>query len=121
MAPLKTKGDLAELMVAADLARRGYRVAFPYGEDSDYDLILDRGTSLERVQVKYTRSNGEFIVLRCRSHSLTKGKVRATKHYTSESIEWMAVYDATTDRCYYVSAVELGSGRSDLRLRLTPA
>ena len=43
MAPLKTKGDLAELKVAADLADRGYRILFPHGEDHDYDLIGDNG------------------------------------------------------------------------------
>jgi hypothetical protein len=30
MAPLKAKGDLAEVMIAADLIRRGYRIAIPY-------------------------------------------------------------------------------------------
>jgi hypothetical protein len=30
MATTKTKGDLAELMVAADLRRKGYKLAFPY-------------------------------------------------------------------------------------------
>ena len=35
----KSKGDLAELKVAADLVARGHRVAMPYGEDSDFDLI----------------------------------------------------------------------------------
>jgi hypothetical protein len=72
MAPLKAKGDLAELMVATDLLRRGYKVALPYGEDWDYDLILCRGEELERVQVKYTESDGSVIVVQCRSHSLTK-------------------------------------------------
>lgn len=48
----KAKGDLAELKVAADLRSRGYRIAFPYGEDWDYDLILCRHDGrLERVQV----------------------------------------------------------------------
>jgi PD-(D/E)XK endonuclease len=40
MASLKTKGDLAELKVAADLVERGYRIALPFGEDNDFDLIL---------------------------------------------------------------------------------
>ena len=40
------------MMVAADLMRRGYKIALPYGEDWDYDLIVCRdGTTLERVQV----------------------------------------------------------------------
>jgi hypothetical protein len=45
--------------------------------------------------------------------------VRRTKYYTSETVDWIAVYDKTTDRCYYVPTVELGSGRSGFRLRLT--
>src|SRR3712207_1370711 len=104
MAPLKQKGDLAELAVAFDLRRRGHPVAFPYGEDCDYDLIVDREGRLERVQVKYARSNGRVLEIRCRSHSLTNGKVRQTKRYTAGTIEWLAAYDAQTGLCYYVPA-----------------
>ena len=53
MAPTKTKGDVAELMVAADLVNKGYKIAIPYGEDCDFDLIVIREERLERVQVKY--------------------------------------------------------------------
>jgi hypothetical protein len=121
MAPLKQKGDTAELAVAFDLRRRGHRVAFPYGEDCDYDLIVDRHGSLERVQVKHARSDGEVIIVRCRAISVTNGKVRTTKLYTAKMIEWLAVYDATTARCYYIPAEMLGTGRSTLNLRLAPA
>jgi hypothetical protein len=119
MAPLKTKGDLAELKIAADLVERGYRIAIPFGEDNDFDLILIRDSRLERVQVKYTKSNGRFVIVRTRSHSLTNGKVKRTKRYTAAMIEWIAVYDSTSDRCYYVPASELGAGRSGFHLRLT--
>lgn len=119
MASLKTKGDLAELKVAADLVERGYRIALPFGEDVDFDLILIRDQALERVQVKYTRSDGQVIVLRCRSSSLTNGKVRQVKRYTAAMIDWLAVFDATTEACFYVPAVELGSGMSMMHLRLT--
>jgi PD-(D/E)XK endonuclease len=121
VASLKRKGDLAELKVAADLADRGCQVSFPFGEDCDYDLIADLGGVIHRVQVKYTESDGRIIVIRCRSHSLTKGKVRQTKYYTAKTIDWIAVYDRTSDRCYYCPASELGTGRSDLSLRLAPA
>ena len=87
MASLKTKGDLAELKVAADLIERGYRVAIPFGEDNDFDLILCRGDKLERVQVKYTESNGKFVIVRTRSRSLTNGKVKRTKYYTAKTID----------------------------------
>ena len=121
MAPLKAKGDLAELMVAADLLRRGYKIALPYGEDWDYDLILCRGSSFERVQVKYATGDGRVVPVRCMSHSLTNGRVRETKRYTSITIDWLAVYDVTTDACFYVPAAELGAGRALLHLRLEPA
>ncbi len=121
MAPLKRKGDLAELKVAADLVDRGCHLSFPYGEDCDYDLIADRNGVLHRVQVKYTESDGKVIGVRCMSHSLTNGKIRQTKHYTAEIIDWIAVYDRTSDRCYYFPARELGAGKSYLHLRLTPA
>src|SRR5262245_41605368 len=112
MAPLKTKGDLAELKVACDLLERDYRIALPYGEDNDFDLILIREAKLERVQVKYTRSDARVVEVKCYSHSLTNGKIRRTKHYTAATIDWLAVYDATTRRCFYIPSAELGSGRS---------
>ncbi len=119
---LKAKGDLAELMVAADLRRRGFGIALPFGEDNDFDLILIRQDRLERVQVKYVSSDGAVIPVRCRSHSLTNGKVRRTKHYTAKMIDLLAVYDATSKRCYYVPSSELGAtGRSIMHLRLRPA
>jgi hypothetical protein len=117
----KAKGDLAELRVATDLLARGYKVAFPYGEDWDYDLIVCRTGLMERVQVKYGCSDGEILVVRARSHSLTNGKVRETKRYTATMIDWLAVWDATTERCFYVPASELGLGMSMITLRLAPA
>ena len=120
MATTKTKGDLAELMVAADLRRKGYKVAIPFGEDWDYDLVIERDSRLERVQVKHARSDGAVVEAACRSHSLTNGKVKRTKFYTAATIDWLAIYDVTTDRCFYVSARELGNGRTSISLRLAP-
>jgi hypothetical protein len=118
----KAKGDLAELKVAADLGKRGYKIALPYGEDWDFDLILCRESGqLERVQVKHTRSDGRVISVLARSHSLTNGRVRATKHYTAATIDWLAVWDATLDRCFYVPARALSDGKTELSLRIAPA
>jgi hypothetical protein len=120
VASLKEKGDLAELMVAADLRRRGFKLAFPYGEDWDYDLIIERDGCLERVQVKHAKSDGATIVVNARSLSLTNGKVRSVKHYTAEIIDWLAVYDPTSDCCYYIPAAELKDGVWSVNLRLKP-
>ena len=117
----KAKGDLAELRVASDLRARGYRIAFPYGEDWDFDLIVCRQGALERVQVKYGCSAHGKLTVRCRSHSLTNGKVRSTKRYNADMIDWLAVYDDSTDEIFYIPAAELGAGMSEMTLRLEPA
>jgi PD-(D/E)XK nuclease superfamily protein len=122
VASLKRKGDLAELKVATDLIDRGCRISIPFGEDCDYDLIADYEGRLHRVQVKHTRSDGQIVLVRCRSHSLTNGKVRVTKRYTPAMVDWIAVYDCTSERCFYCPSSELGTaGRATLTLRLQPA
>lgn len=120
MAPTKRKGDLAELKVAAHLAELGYQLAFPYGEDLDFDLILIRGEKFERVQVKHATSDGRVVAVRCSSSSLTNGKVRRVKRYTQAIIDWLAVYDCTTDLCLYIPARALGDGMRQMHIRLAP-
>jgi hypothetical protein len=122
MAPLKAKGDLAELKVACDLVERGYHVAIPFGEDSDFDLVFWRPDGpLERVQVKYCTARDGVVPIRCRSASLTNGKVRAIKLYTSETVDWIAAYEPGRDECFYVPSCLLGAGRNTIYLRLEPA
>lgn len=114
MARTKVKGDVGVAMVIADVMKRGYKVALPMGEDWPYDLIVLR-KKLERVQVKYTESKGVYVDVKCRS---TNGW--RTYKYTANHIDWIAVYDKTTDRCYYIPARLLGTGRASFWLRLTP-
>ena len=55
------------------------------------------------------------------SASLTAGRVRQVKQYTAATVDWIGVYDLTTDRCYYVPSSEFADGRTYLHLRLVPA
>jgi hypothetical protein len=121
VAPTKAKGDLAELKVATDLVSKGYRVAVPFGEDCDNDLIIDRGDKLERVQVKYSTAKAGVIHVQCYSSSLTNGKVKRRKPYTPSTVDWIGVYGPRSDECYYVPAAELGeNGRAHISLRVAP-
>ncbi|MGA8474378.1 MAG: group I intron-associated PD-(D/E)XK endonuclease [Candidatus Cybelea sp.] len=51
----KSIGELSEIIVRGALAGAGYRVAVPLGENHRYDLIVDKGGTLARVQVKTGR------------------------------------------------------------------
>ena len=115
MAETKRKGDLGEAMIMAEVLRRGYKVAIPIGEDWRYDLVVLRNEHLERVQCKYVESDGNIIEIKCLS-SNNWSKIR----YTSSTIDWLAAYDKTTEKCYFVPAKLLGDGRSLISLRVQP-
>ena len=111
------KGDLGEAMVIADCTKRGYKVSIPISSDSKYDLIVDRGATLDRIQVKYTESDGN--VIRARAYR-RNSKGMAAIPYSQEDIDWFAVYDKTTDRCYYIPAEEC-KGKVSLGMRVNKA
>jgi hypothetical protein len=117
----KQKGDFAELKVACDLRRRGYPVSIPFGEEAPYDLVVDRDGRLERIQVKYAdRRDRSVVEVRCYSLTIVNGKAKSRTHYTAQTIDWLAVYDVVTDRCFYIPAAELGTGRTAFTLRFSP-
>lgn len=116
MAIKKAQGSIGEAMVMSEALRRGYQVALPFGEDWRYDLIVLRKGKLDRVQCKYTCSNGDIVTVRCRSLNNWN-----TIIYCQNDIDWLAVYDLTTDRCYFIPSTMLGDkGRASINLRLTP-
>ena len=110
------KGELGEAMVLADLQRQGHGVAIPWGHDLPFDLIVVRKETgaLEKVQCKYTESDGKVIHARITSNSVW---VRHT--YTRDEVDWIAVYSATTHKCFYVPASEW-DGQAMVNLRLAP-
>ncbi len=116
MGDTTTKGEIGEAMVIADLRKRGFGVAIPFGHDVPFDLILYRKETggLERVQVKYTESDGKVIRVMNQSNSAW-----VSYRYTAADVDWLAVYDATTDCCYYIHSSEC-DGMSQLMLRLVP-
>jgi hypothetical protein len=116
MAETKRKGDIAEAMIMAEALRRGYKVAMPVGEDWRYDLIVLRNDRLERVQCKYTESDGKVVLVRCAS-SNNWGIIK----YTSKDVDWLAVYDAISSKFYFLPSHMLGDGRRMISLRLVPA
>lgn len=99
----------------ADVLRRGYRVLLPYGEDWPFDLMVLRHGVYERVQCKYGRSDGRVLIAKCDSTNNW-----SVIKYTKALIDVLAVYDATTGRCFYIPAEELGDGMRMMNLRVSP-
>lgn len=113
----KTKGDLGQAMVMADALKRGYKVAMPLGEDWRYDLIVLKNNELLRIQCKYTESANGVIKVRCETHD-----GRSYYRYKQRDLDYIAVYDKITDKCYYIDRKHLGeNGRGVLHLRIIDA
>ncbi|MCL5784289.1 MAG: group I intron-associated PD-(D/E)XK endonuclease [Patescibacteria group bacterium] len=114
-AATKTKGDIGQVKVMGDLLTRGYKVAIPLGEDWRYDLIVDKNDKLLRIQCKYVESINGVIKVRCETHD-----GRNYYKYKSTDLDYLAVYDKITDKCYYIEHSYLGSkGRGSLSLRVS--
>ncbi len=113
------KGAIAEAKIFAAAIELGFVICKPMNDGRRYDWIFDVDGRLERVQCKWGRLVDDVIVVRTGTCRHTpRGYVRTT--YTAEEIDAVAVYCGANDGCYYVP-VALVAGKSDLRLRLSPA
>jgi hypothetical protein len=62
----KDVGDRSTLAIMAALQACGYAVLMPFGENTRYDLVIDSGARLSRVQCKTGRlRNGSVIFNTC--------------------------------------------------------
>ena len=114
MGKTNAKGEIGEAMILADLQRQGHGIAIPFGHDLPFDLIVVRKEdgALEKVQCKYTTSNGRVIFAK-----VTSTSAWVHHRYTRDEVDWIAVYDATTEQCFYLpSSLWDGQGRVNLRL-----
>ena len=86
------KGITTEMYVAAYLLSLGYNVSQPMCQDSKYDLIVDVGHKLLRLQVKTARQTSESsIAFNCRS--TTKNSItHKSRSYGLDEIDYFATY-----------------------------
>jgi PD-(D/E)XK endonuclease len=58
------KGDRATPQAIATLTALGFDVSIPLTESAAYDLVVDEGQALRRVQCKFA-SECEYLLRRC--------------------------------------------------------
>ena len=113
------KGAIAETQIAAEAVRLGIVVLRPIVEGRRYDLVLDTGSRLLRIQCKWGKRKGGVISVHTRSCRHTpRGYVRST--YSPAEIDGIAVYCPDTSRCYFLPIDEVAS-RHAVHLRLVRA
>ena len=92
-------GNVAFMKCATKLVEKGFRVSLPLDNSSPYDLIMDDGSRLFRVQVK----SGSFRegVIRAKTTKLNKITKVSTK-YTKDEVDYFCIFCADTDGVYLI-------------------
>ena len=85
----------------------------PLGENHRYDLIIDDGRALSRVQIKTGRLRGGVIIYSCSSSHAHRG---GTARPYFGQIEYLAVYCPDTNKVYLLPEKELTATKAHLRV-----
>jgi hypothetical protein len=113
------KGAIAEARITSEALELGCTVYRPMSEGCRYDLIVDVGGRLLRVQCKWASVKGRIVVVYAITSRLTpQGYVRTT--YDPTEIDGIAAYCHELKRCFWLPIEEF-AGKSVVHLRLQPA
>jgi hypothetical protein len=111
------KGAIAEAAVIYECAKLRIPVAKPLA-DERYDLILDMGSQLLRVQCKWAALRGHVVVVRTRTCRRARDGL-IHRPYGADEIDAIAAFSPDTGKCYLLPQ-DLSVNRGDVQLRLKP-
>ncbi|QLD89298.1 hypothetical protein HWV07_09765 [Natronomonas salina] len=111
----KDVGDTSEALVLAELTRRGYSVAVPFGDNDRYGLLVDADASLYRVQVKTGWREGDCIRFKTGSQTTADGEA-TVEEYTDTEIDAFAVRCRDSGGLFWVPLEAAGRKSTYLRV-----
>lgn len=111
------KGGIAQAKVEQRALEKGFLVSKPIIEQSRYDLIIDNGDELKRLQIKYCgkeqNSSKGSVCVDLRKQALN-GKV--TKGYKKSEVDAIVVYIPQIDKvCYF--PIDMVDRKSTITIR----
>ena len=103
----KLKADIAEAAVVTELLKQGFKVLKPVGDRLPYDLAVDLGGSLVRIQVKsawYEKSKDIYTVDSRRTKTNRRQMLRSS--YSEADFDFAILYVAE-HHLFYVMPVSV--------------
>lgn len=111
------KGAIAEAAVVREAVRLDIGVWLPFSDHEPYDLILDLGHRVLRVQCKWAVKRGEVVVVSIRRNRRgPNGFIR--RSYARGEIDVVAAYCEAVETTYLLPT-HLSVERTAVQLRLT--
>jgi PD-(D/E)XK endonuclease len=108
------------MAIMAALQAQGYAILVPFGENTRYDLVIDNGACLSRVQCKTGRlRNGSVRFNTCSSYSHHQNPAVEKRTYEGE-IDEFAVFCPDTCGVYLLPIEDVRATRV-ATLRVDPA
>ena len=102
----QVKGNLVELQCIMKFMSMGFECSTPYGNQAKYDILVDVGHEILRVQCKKSKWADDKKSIIFNTYSQTTNTQKTVRHkYTSEQIDYFAtcwegnVYLIPVDEC----------------------
>lgn len=107
-------GGIAEMYAAIYFVKRKYIVSRPLFDNARYDLLIDNGRKILKVQVKSRKSkNGRVVIELYSSH----GKQRGHRNYKNGDFDLLFIYVPELHRAAIISWIEIM--RAGVKTKLT--
>ncbi|GAB3020632.1 group I intron-associated PD-(D/E)XK endonuclease [Natronobiforma cellulositropha] len=114
MANSKDRGDETEAKIIATLVAAGNSVSIPFGDNDRYDLVVDDGHSLYRVQCKTAWQN-KSETIRFNTHSQTTRDGRYHEHTYHDEIDAFVVRYPEYEQLYWIDVEDATEQKMELR------
>jgi hypothetical protein len=115
----KAKGNKSTLAIMLALSEAGYELLVPFGENTRYDLVIDDGVRLARVQCKTGRlRRGSVVFNSCSSYAHHPNPRMVKRDYQGQ-IDFFGVFCPETRKSYLVPIADVTTKYSAM-LRVDP-
>ena len=108
------RGNRTEAMILAALVDAGYQVLIPFGSGYKYDLVIDDGKTLQRVQCKTGRVKNGVLIF-CAYSQSGNGSVKMSYRGLADLF---AVLNPEDNKVYLIPVDKVGI--TEVSLRFAP-
>jgi hypothetical protein len=103
---MKNQGEETELRFMLLSYEKSFIVSKPFGDNAKYDVIVDDGKSLERIQIKSTSRKDTSSGADCYSCLVSHGR-DSKQQYTKKDIDSVVIYVIPENAWYKIPIEEI--------------